>query len=75
MNVCNKPKTMWSIVKTITNNKKNLSTISVMEIDGKVTTNHQTIADKSNNYYVSVTDSIINSNSINNTNGDTKSIR
>jgi hypothetical protein len=34
----------------------------------------QTFADKFSNYYVSVADSIINSNSINNTNGDTKSV-
>ena len=34
----NKPKTIWSIIKTITNNKKNCNSIIIMQIDGKVTT-------------------------------------
>ena len=41
-----------------------------MEIDGKITTLHQTIAEKFNNYYVSVADNTTNNNPINNTNGD-----
>ena len=40
-NPTNKPKTTWSIIKTITNNKKNPNNISMMEIDGKITSlNH-----------------------------------
>jgi hypothetical protein len=39
-------------------NKKNLNNILMMEIDGKITTHHQTIAEKCNNYYVSVADNI-----------------
>ena len=74
MNVCNKPKTMWSIVKTITNNKNNIDAVSIMVLDGKITTHNQTIADKLNNYYISVADSIININFTNNTNGDTNKI-
>ena len=73
-NSTNKPETAGSIVKTITNNKKNLNTISNMEIDGKIATHHQTIPNKFNNYYVSVADSIINSNSVNNTNDGTNQI-
>jgi len=46
----------------------------MMEIDGKITTHHQTIAEKLNNYYVSVADNIANSNPINNTNGDLNKI-
>ena len=73
-NSTNKPKTAWSTVKTNTNNKKNLNITAIMETDGQITTHHQTIADKFNNYYVSVADNIINSNSINNINGDTNKI-
>ena len=66
----NKPKTTWSVIKTITNNKKNPNAILMMEIDGKITTHHQTIAEEFNNYYVSVADIITNNNPVNNTVGD-----
>jgi hypothetical protein len=56
-------------MKTITNNKKNPNDIFMMEIDGKITTHHQTIAEEFNNYYVSVAD-ITNNNPVNNTIGD-----
>jgi hypothetical protein len=40
-NSTNKPKTTWSIIKTVTNNKKNCNDILLMEIDGKITSpNH-----------------------------------
>jgi hypothetical protein len=42
----------------------------MMEIDGKITTHHQSIAEEFNNYYVSVTDSITNNNPVINTIGD-----
>jgi hypothetical protein len=42
----------------------------MMEIDGKITTHHQTIAEEFNNYYVSVADNITNNNPVHNTNGD-----
>jgi hypothetical protein len=42
----------------------------MMEIDGKITTLYQTIAEEFNNYYVSVADNINNYNTVNNTNGD-----
>ena len=68
-------KTTWSIVKTITNDKKILNNILMMEIDGKVTTHCQTIAEKFNtNDYVSVADSITNNNPINITVGDLNEI-
>jgi len=38
----------------------------MMETDGKITTHHQTIAEKFNNYYVSVADNIINILCLNN---------
>jgi hypothetical protein len=71
-NSTNKPKTTWSIIKTITNNKKNPNDVIRMEIDGKITTHYQTIAEEFNNYYVSVADNITNNNNnpINNTIGD-----
>jgi len=61
-------------MKAITNNKKNLNNILMMEIDGKITTHHQTIAEIFNNYYVSLADIITNNNPINNTNGDLNKI-
>jgi hypothetical protein len=64
------PKTTWSIIKTITNNKKNCNDILMMEIDGKITAHHQNIAEEFNSYYVSVPDNITNNNSVNNTIGD-----
>ena len=72
-NSTNQPKTTWSIVKTITNNKKNFNNILIIEIDGKIKTHQQTIAEKFNNYYVSVVD-ITNNNSINNANSDLNKI-
>jgi len=69
-NSTNKPKTTWSIIKTITNNKKNPNDILMMEIEGKITTHHQTIAEEFNNYYASVADNITNNNPINITIGD-----
>ena len=58
----NKPKTTWNTIKTITN-KKNVNNILMMQIDGKITTHYQTIAEKCNHYYVSVTDNIDNNKS------------
>jgi hypothetical protein len=57
-NSSNKPKTTWSITKTITSNKNNPNDILMMEIDGKITKHHQTIAEEFNNYYASVADNI-----------------
>ena len=65
----NKPKTTWSIIKTITNNKKNPNNILMLETDGKITTHHQTTAEEFNNYYVSVADNITDDNPVNNTIG------
>jgi hypothetical protein len=48
--------------------------ILMMEIDGKITTHRQTIAETFNDYYVSVIDNITNNNPINNTNGDLNKI-
>jgi len=42
----------------------------MMEIDGKITTHHQTTAEEFNNYYISVADNITNNNLVNNTIGD-----
>jgi hypothetical protein len=73
-NSTNKPKTTWSIIKTITNNKKNFNNILMAEIDGKIMTHYQTIAEKLNNYYVSVAASITNNNPVNNNNDDLNKI-
>jgi len=42
----------------------------MMEIDGKITTHHQTTAEEFNNYYVSGADNITDNNPVNNTIGD-----
>jgi hypothetical protein len=42
----------------------------MMEIDGKITTHHQTIAEELNNYYIFVADNITNNNPVNNSVGD-----
>jgi hypothetical protein len=46
----------------------------MMEIGGKLTAHYQTIAEKFNNYYVSVADNITNNNPISNTIGDLNKI-
>ena len=52
----------------------------MMEIDGKITTHQQTIAEKFNNYYVCVAGNITttttttNNNNVNNTIGDVNKI-
>jgi hypothetical protein len=73
-NSTSKPKTTWSFIKIITNNKKNFNNVVMMEIDGKITTHHQTIVEKFNNYYVSVADNLTNNNPINNTIDDLNKI-
>ena len=57
-NSTNKPKTTWNIIKSITNNHKKSNNRLMMEIEGKRTTHHQTIAEKLNAYYVNVADNI-----------------
>ena len=46
----------------------------MIHIDGKITTHHQIIAEKFNNYYVSFADNITNNNTINNSNSDLNKI-
>jgi len=43
----NKPKTTWNIVKTITNNKNTINTISTMNINDKLSSNPLAIANVS----------------------------
>jgi signal recognition particle subunit SEC65 len=66
-NSINKPKTTWNITKTITNNQKKSNSMLMMETEGKITTQHETIAEKLNTYYISVADNITNSNQAKNT--------
>jgi hypothetical protein len=42
----------------------------MMEIDGKITTHQQTIAEEFNNYYVYVADNVTDNNPVINTIGD-----
>jgi hypothetical protein len=58
----------WSIIKTITSNKKNVNNISVMKVNDKLTSNHQIIADNFNKYFASITVNFNNNNYANNIN-------
>jgi hypothetical protein len=66
-NSTNKPKTTWNIIKTITYNQNKPNKRLLMEIEGKFTTHHQTIAEKFNTYYISAADNITNNNQTMNT--------
>jgi len=46
----NKPKTIWGIVKAITNNKNTLNTISTMNINDKLSSNPLAITNAFNSY-------------------------
>ena len=47
----NKQKTTWHIVKTITNNKNTINTISTMNINDKLSSNPLAIANAFNSYF------------------------
>jgi len=50
----NKSKTTWNIVKTITNNKNTINTVSTMNINDKLSSNPLDIAKCFNSYFSSV---------------------
>jgi len=68
----NKPKTTWNIVKTITNNKNTINTISTMNIDDKLFSNALAIANAFNSYFSSVAENLLikNFSGKNTTNND-----
>jgi len=47
----NKPKTIWNIVKTITNNKNTINNISTMNINDKLSSNPLATANAFNSYF------------------------
>jgi len=55
----NKPKTIWNIVKTITNNKNTINTISTMNINDKLSSNPLVIANAFNNYFSSLAENLL----------------
>jgi hypothetical protein len=55
-------------------NTYSMNNILMMEVDGKITTHCQTIAEIFNNYYISVADNITTNNPLSNTNGDLNKI-
>jgi len=55
----NKPKTIWNIVKTITNNKNTINTISTMNINGKLFSNLLAIANAFNSFFSSVAEILL----------------
>jgi hypothetical protein len=59
---------MWKIIKTETGKTKHNLGIQSLKINNMVTDNHVMIANTFNKYFISVTDSIISSVKIGNTN-------
>ena len=55
----NKPKTIWNIVKTITNNKNTINTISTVNINDKLSSNPVAITNDFNSYFSSVSESLL----------------
>ena len=55
----NKPKTTWNIVKTVTNNKNTINTISTMNINDKLPINPLAIANAFNSYFSSVAENLL----------------
>jgi len=53
------PKTIWNIVKTITNNKNIINTISIMNINDKLSSNPLTIANAFNSYFSSLAENLL----------------
>ena len=50
----NKPKTTWNIVRTITYNKNTTNNITTMNVNNKLSSNPQIIANALNTYFLSV---------------------
>jgi len=55
----NKTKTTWNIVKTTTNNKNTMNTISTMNINHKLSSNPLAIANAFNSYFSSVAENLL----------------
>ena len=55
----NKPKTMWKIFKTITNNKNAINNISTMNINDKMSSDPLAIANAFNSYFSSVAENLL----------------
>jgi hypothetical protein len=56
------------MIRTITNNKKNVNNMSIMGINNKLTSNNQIIADNFNKYFASIAANINNNTYANNIN-------
>jgi hypothetical protein len=55
----NKTKTTWNIVKTITNNKNTINTITTMNINDQLSSNSLAIANAFNSYFSSVAENLL----------------
>jgi len=55
----NKSKTIWNIVKIVTNNKNTINTISTMNVNDKLSSNPLPIANAFNSYFSSVAENIL----------------
>jgi hypothetical protein len=51
LNSNNKIKTTWNIIKTVTGKGNNNTEVQFLNIEGKLTDNHQLIADSLNDYF------------------------
>ena len=54
----NKARTTWDIIRKITNNSKSNHAISLINIDGKLCSSNQIIANILNNYSISLPDKV-----------------
>jgi len=68
----NKLKTIWNIIKTITNNKSTINTISIMNIKSKLSNNPLATENAFNSYFSSVAENLLikNFSGKNNTNNN-----
>jgi len=55
----NKPKATWNIVKTVTNKKDNVDNLISMNINDKISSNPQVIANSFNSYFSSVAENLL----------------
>ena len=72
----NKQKSIWNIIKNLTNNsnKSKTNNIALIKIKDNISDNDLTIANNFNNYFLSFVDNIIDENIMNNENLTSESI-
>jgi hypothetical protein len=62
LNSNNKIKTYWNIIKMVTGKRVNNTEVQFLNIEGKLTDNHQLISDSLNDYFLTIVDKINGNN-------------